>query len=202
MRYFSLVTYYKLTRFVHFFGSGPVKKKKLDWVTRLKIALGAAQGLSYLHHDCNPRIIHRDIKSSNILLDKDFEAHLTDFGIAKSLCVTKSYTSTYVLGTIGYIDPEYARTSRLTNLHHLVSHLSLALCSRNVLKLLVFVIQNPPSFRCELKLLEIKMFKHCTLNIFSPKLCYFHKSFMSLISNAKSSPYLFSFPTPRNQMFI
>ncbi|KAJ1258486.1 hypothetical protein BS78_10G079400 [Paspalum vaginatum] len=92
---------------------GSSKKKKLDWETRLRIALGAAQGLAYLHHDCSPRIIHRDVKSKNILLDKDYEAHLTDFGIAKSLCVSKTHTSTYVMGTIGYIDPEYARTSRL-----------------------------------------------------------------------------------------
>uniref|UniRef100_A0A0E0NLN6 non-specific serine/threonine protein kinase n=1 Tax=Oryza rufipogon TaxID=4529 RepID=A0A0E0NLN6_ORYRU len=92
---------------------GSSKKQKLDWEARLRIALGAAQGLAYLHHDCNPRIIHRDVKSKNILLDKDYEAHLADFGIAKSLCTSKTHTSTYVMGTIGYIDPEYARTSRL-----------------------------------------------------------------------------------------
>lgn len=112
LRYYILLLLFPLQN--HFTGTSTSKKKKLDWDTRLKIALGAAQGLAYLHHDCSPRIIHRDVKSSNILLDKDVEAHLTDFGIAKSLCISKSYTSTYILGTIGYIDPEYARTSRLT----------------------------------------------------------------------------------------
>lgn len=94
---------------------GPAgKKAKLDWETRLKIAVGAAHGLAYLHHDCTPRIIHRDVKSSNILLDGNFEARLSDFGIAKSIAAAKAYaSSTYVLGTIGYIDPEYARTTRL-----------------------------------------------------------------------------------------
>ena len=88
-------------------------KKKLDWNTRLRIASGAAQGLAYLHKDCKPQVVHRDVKSCNILLDGSMEPHLADFGIAKNIQPTRTHTSTHVLGTIGYIDPEYAQTSRL-----------------------------------------------------------------------------------------
>ena len=101
---------------------GSSKKIKIDWNTHLCISLGAAQGLAYLHHDCNPRIIHRDVKTSNILLDDNFEAHLSDFGIAKCIPSAKTHTSTYVMGTIGYIDPEYARTLRLNEKSDLYSY--------------------------------------------------------------------------------
>ncbi|PWS21220.1 hypothetical protein DKP78_24730, partial [Enterococcus faecium] len=76
---------------------GPSKKVKLNWDTRLSFSVGASQGLAYLHDVCNPRIIHRDVKSSNILLDENFEAHLSDFGIAKCVPSAKSHASTYVL---------------------------------------------------------------------------------------------------------
>jgi serine/threonine protein kinase len=90
-------------------------KNKLDWNTRLKIASGAAQGLAYLHKDCTPQVVHRDVKSCNILLDADMEGHVADFGIAKNIQPARPHTSTHVLGTIGYIDPEYAQTSRLND---------------------------------------------------------------------------------------
>jgi len=67
----------------------------------------------HLHRDCKPQVVHRDVKSCNILLDVDMEAHVADFGIAKNIQPARTHTSTHVLGTIGYIDPEYAQTSRL-----------------------------------------------------------------------------------------
>ncbi|XP_002975663.2 receptor-like serine/threonine-protein kinase ALE2 [Selaginella moellendorffii] len=86
----------------------------LDWETRLKIALGAARGLAYLHEDSNPRVIHRDFKASNILLEEDFTPKVSDFGLAKAASDEMStHISTRVMGTFGYVAPEYAMTGHL-----------------------------------------------------------------------------------------
>ncbi|KAJ0707278.1 putative protein kinase RLK-Pelle-LRR-XI-1 family [Helianthus annuus] len=87
----------------------------LDWPTRHQIALGVAQGLAYLHHDLMPPIIHRDIKSTNILLDRDFQPKVADFGIAKVLRARgKDSTTTIVAGSYGYLAPEYAYSCKAT----------------------------------------------------------------------------------------
>ncbi|CAI0475865.1 unnamed protein product [Linum tenue] len=84
----------------------------LNWNRRLRIALGAARGLLYLHEQCNPRIIHRDVKAANILLDESFEAVVGDFGLAKLLDRRDSHVTTAVRGTIGHIAPEYLSTGQ------------------------------------------------------------------------------------------
>ncbi|KAF5782360.1 putative protein kinase RLK-Pelle-RLCK-VIIa-1 family [Helianthus annuus] len=93
----------------------PRGKAPLPWFTRMKIALDAAKGLEYLHDKANPPVIYRDLKSSNILLDQDFNAKLSDFGLAKlGPEGDKSHVSSRVMGTYGYCAPEYQRTGKLT----------------------------------------------------------------------------------------
>ncbi|CAN4094374.1 unnamed protein product [Withania somnifera] len=95
----------------HLHGKG---RPPLDWPTRLKIAIGSAKGLAYLHEDCQPKIIHRDIKAANILVDFNFEAKVADFGLAKLTSDVNTHVSTRVMGTFGYLAPEYASSGKLT----------------------------------------------------------------------------------------
>ncbi|KAK9098025.1 hypothetical protein Syun_025070 [Stephania yunnanensis] len=87
-------------------------KPVLDWNTRKRIALGAARGLMYLHEQCDPKIIHRDVKAANVLLDDYCEAVVGDFGLAKLLDHADSHVTTAVRGTVGHIAPEYLSTGQ------------------------------------------------------------------------------------------
>ncbi|XP_061342710.1 probable LRR receptor-like serine/threonine-protein kinase At5g45780 [Gastrolobium bilobum] len=88
------------------------EKPSLDWNRRMRVAHGAARGLLYLHEQCNPKIIHRDVKAANILLDESFEAVVGDFGLAKLLDQRDSHVTTAVRGTVGHIAPEYLSTGQ------------------------------------------------------------------------------------------
>ncbi|KAJ9187520.1 hypothetical protein P3X46_002966 [Hevea brasiliensis] len=95
----------------HLFRRGP---QPLSWAVRIKVAIGAARGLSFLH-DAKSQVIYRDFKASNILLDADFNAKLSDFGLAKAGPTgDRTHVSTQVMGTHGYAAPEYVATGRLT----------------------------------------------------------------------------------------
>jgi serine/threonine protein kinase len=84
----------------------------LDWSTRKRVAIGTARGLEYLHEHCNPKIIHRDVKAANVLLDEYFEPVVGDFGLAKLVDVQKTSVTTQVRGTMGHIAPEYLSTGK------------------------------------------------------------------------------------------
>lgn len=88
--------------------------KSIKWKVLHKIALDVAQAIAYLHDECNPRVIHRDVKPSNILLDNDYNAYLSDFGLSRLLENSETHATTGVAGTFGYLAPEYAMTCRVS----------------------------------------------------------------------------------------
>ncbi|XP_050210965.1 proline-rich receptor-like protein kinase PERK1 [Mercurialis annua] len=97
---------------VHLHGQG---RSTMKWAKRMRIAIGSGKGLEYLHEHCKPRIIHRDIKSDNILLDDNFEAKVADFGLAKFFPDFFTHVTTVAKGTPGYVDPNYFKTHKLTH---------------------------------------------------------------------------------------
>lgn len=90
------------------------KQNPVDWQTRVNVALGVARALAYIHHCCEPRIIHRDVSATNVLLDENFEPRLSDFGLAKLMDYGDTHITVTVAGTFGYVAPEYAKTGQAT----------------------------------------------------------------------------------------
>lgn len=87
---------------------------KLTWKKRIQVALDVARALVFLHHECFPSVVHRDVKASNVLLDKNGRARVTDFGLARVINAGGSHVSTLVAGTVGYVAPEYGQLMQAT----------------------------------------------------------------------------------------
>ncbi|CAI0449180.1 unnamed protein product [Linum tenue] len=94
----------------------------LTWEARMKVLLGTAKALAYLHEAIEPKVVHRDIKSSNILIDDEFNSKVSDFGLAKLLGAGESHITTRVMGTFGYVAPEYANTGLLNEKSDIYSY--------------------------------------------------------------------------------
>ncbi|KAF2548322.1 hypothetical protein F2Q70_00022276 [Brassica cretica] len=143
--------------------------RSLDWETRYKIAIGTAQGLAYLHHDCVPAILHRDVKCNNILLNSKYEAILADFGLAKVMNSPNYHTAmSQVAGSYGYIAPEYGYTMNITQKSDVYSYgvvLLEILLGRSAvepqigdgLHIVEWVKQKMGSFEPALSVLDVKL---------------------------------------------
>ncbi|XP_057475222.1 putative serine/threonine-protein kinase isoform X1 [Actinidia eriantha] len=111
---FLVYDYMENESLAHTFLGGEQNRVKFCWARKRDVLLGIARGLTYLHEEAEPRIIHRDIKASNILLDHDFSPKVADFGLSKLFRDNTSHISTRVAGTMGYLAPEYAVSGHLT----------------------------------------------------------------------------------------
>ncbi|XP_071699220.1 proline-rich receptor-like protein kinase PERK4 [Rutidosis leptorrhynchoides] len=94
----------------------------MEFATRMRIALGSAKALAYLHEDCHPKIIHRDIKAAYILIDMNSEANVADFRLANITSDLATHVSTHVMGTLGYLAPEYASLGKLSEKYDVFSY--------------------------------------------------------------------------------